>query len=104
MMKNEALSATYVIVRSCKPERLMVYKFIRPTGTRARLLGSRGVKKVCAVERRRFSVGETPTRQRVAPAGSNQSDGGGNEFVEAFDVTNRLGRFSEHVGRNASER
>ncbi len=72
-----------------------------PDAQRAR---SHGVKILCAVKRRRFSVGETPTRQRVAPAGSNQSDGGGNKFVEAFDATNRLGRFSEQVGRNASER
>src|SRR6516225_4592388 len=36
----------------------------------------------CAVERRRFSVGESPTR-RNAPAGSNRSDCGGNEAVEA---------------------
>jgi len=36
----------------------------------------------CAVERRRFSVGESPTR-RDAPAGSNRSNCGGNEAVEA---------------------
>jgi hypothetical protein len=35
------------------------------------------------VERRRFSVGESPTRQD-APAGSNRSSCGGNEAVEAF--------------------
>jgi hypothetical protein len=35
------------------------------------------------VERRRFLVGESPTR-RDAPAGSNRSDCGGNEAVEAF--------------------
>ncbi|HIK90904.1 MAG TPA: hypothetical protein EYG03_02790, partial [Planctomycetes bacterium] len=28
-----------------------------------------------------------PARRRVAPAGSNQRGGGGNNFVEAFDVT-----------------
>ena len=35
------------------------------------------------MERRRFSVGESPTRQD-APAGSNRSSCGGNEAVEAF--------------------
>jgi hypothetical protein len=39
----------------------------------------------CAVERRRFSVGESPTRQD-APAGSNRSNCGGNEAVEASGV------------------
>jgi len=34
------------------------------------------------VERRRFPVGESPTR-RNAPAGSNRSNCGGNETVEA---------------------
>ena|GEM_PF-1435947 len=38
----------------------------------------------CAVQRRRFSVGESPTRQLVAPAGSRQSGSGGNEAIEAF--------------------
>jgi hypothetical protein len=37
----------------------------------------------CAVKRRRFPVGESPTRQ-PAPAGSTRSDYGGNEMVEAF--------------------
>ena len=37
----------------------------------------------CAVKRRRFPVGESPTR-RDAPAGSNRSNCGGNETVEAF--------------------
>jgi len=64
----------------------------------------REVKILCAVQRRRFSVGAIPTRRRVAPAGSSRSGGGGNESVEASDVTDRLGRFSEHVGRNVSER
>jgi len=36
----------------------------------------------CAVLRRRFPVGESPTRQN-APAGSNRSNCGGNEAVEA---------------------
>jgi hypothetical protein len=38
---------------------------------------------VCAVKRRRFPVGESPTR-RNAPAGSNRSSHGGNEMAEAF--------------------
>jgi hypothetical protein len=37
---------------------------------------------VCAVQRRRFPVGARPTRQ-PAPAGSNRSNYGGNEMVEA---------------------
>jgi hypothetical protein len=37
----------------------------------------------CAVQRRRFPVGESPTR-RNAPAGSNRSSHGGNEMAEAF--------------------
>jgi len=49
------------------------------------------VKILCAVKRRRFSVGAIPTRRRVAPAGSSRSDGGGNESVEASDGTVRLG-------------
>jgi len=58
----------------------------------------------CAVQRRTSSVGATPTRQLVAPAGSNRSGSGGNEAVEAFDVTGRLGRLSEHTGRSMCER
>jgi DNA invertase Pin-like site-specific DNA recombinase len=38
----------------------------------------------CAVTRRRFPVGASPTR-RFAPAGSNRSSHGGNEMAEAFD-------------------
>ena len=38
---------------------------------------------VCAVTRRRFPVGASPTRQ-TAPAGSNRSRHGGNEMSEAF--------------------
>ena len=37
----------------------------------------------CAVQRRRFPVGPSPNR-RNAPAGSNRSNYGGNEMVEAF--------------------
>ena len=40
----------------------------------------------CAVKSRRLSVGANPTRQLVAPAGSNRSGGGGNESVEASGV------------------
>jgi len=36
----------------------------------------------CAVLRRRFPVGASPTRQS-APAGSNRSNCGGNKVVEA---------------------
>jgi len=38
----------------------------------------------CAVQRRRFPVGASPTR-RFAPAGSNRSSHGGNEMAEAFE-------------------
>src|SRR4051812_46130148 len=38
----------------------------------------------CAVQRRRFPVGASPT-PRFAPAGSNRSSHGGNEMAEAFD-------------------
>ncbi len=64
----------------------------------------RKVKILCAVQRRRFPVGAIPTRRRVVPAGSSRSGGGGNKSVEASDETDRLGRFSEHAGRNVSER
>jgi hypothetical protein len=37
----------------------------------------------CAVKRRRFPVGESPTRQLLQP-GCNRSNCGGNETVEAF--------------------
>ncbi len=49
-----------------------------------------GISK-CAVERRRSSVGVSPTRQLVAPAGSNRSGRGGNETTEAFDAKAALG-------------
>jgi hypothetical protein len=39
--------------------------------------------EVCAVERRRFPVGASPTR-RFAPAGSNRSRHGGDELSETF--------------------
>jgi hypothetical protein len=45
----------------------------------------------CAVQRRRFSVGASPTRQLVAPAGSNQSGRGGDKTAEASGARGRLG-------------
>ena len=59
---------------------------------------------LCVVKRLTFSVGAIPTRQRVAAAGSNRSDSGGNETVEASDGKGCLGQLREHSGRNASER
>src|SRR5439155_20942738 len=59
---------------------------------------------LCAVKRRRSSVGAIPTRQEVAPAGSNRSGSGGNDTAEAFDGKGRLGRLREQTGRNVSER
>src|SRR5260370_1652378 len=56
------------------------------------------------VTRRRSSVGAIPTRQEVAPAGSNRSGSGGNDTAEAFDGKGRLGRLREQAGRNVSER
>ncbi len=49
-----------------------------------------------------FSVGAIPTRQRVAAAGSNRSDSGGNETAEAFDGKGCLGQLREQAGCNAS--
>ena len=37
------------------------------------------------------SAGAIPARQLVAPAGSYRSGGGGDEAVEAFETTGRLG-------------
>jgi len=59
---------------------------------------------LCVVVRLTFSVGAIPTRQRVAAAGSNRSDSGGNETAEAFDGKGCLGQLREQAGRNASER
>ena len=61
------------------------------------------VVKILRRESRRFPVGSSPTRRRVAPAGSSRSGGGGNESVEAFDETDHLGWFSESAGRNVRE-
>jgi hypothetical protein len=44
-----------------------------------------GPLRVCAVERRRFPVGERPTRQ-FAPAGSSRSSHGGDDMAEAFGM------------------
>src|SRR6478752_9052156 len=52
------------------------YRYVRPTATAPHL------DSTCAVQRRRFPVGASPTR-RFAPAGSNRSSHGGNEMAEA---------------------
>src|SRR5205085_5803634 len=44
----------------------------------------------CAVKRRRSSVGAIPTRQGVAPAGSNRSGEVGDDRAEAFDGKDRI--------------
>src|ERR1700674_552509 len=59
------------------------------------LVGARAARELafgepCAVQRRRFPVGANPTRQLVAPAGSNRSGGGGNEAIGASGVKGRL--------------
>ena len=46
-------------------------------------------------------MGSNPTRQLVAPAGSNRSGGGGNEAVEAFDGKDR---FSDPASKQAVTR
>lgn len=56
----------------------------------------------CAVKRRVFSVGDNPTRQGIAPAGSNRSGGGGDEAVGAFDGKGRVWRLRELAGRNTA--
>jgi hypothetical protein len=43
------------------------------------------------VKRLGSSAGANPARQLVAPAGSYRSGGGGDEAVEAFETTGRLG-------------
>ena len=45
----------------------------------------------CAVKRYGVPVGVNPTRQTVAPAGSNRSSCTGSEAAEAFDVRVTLG-------------
>jgi len=47
-------------------------------------IGEKWLVPACAVTRRRFPVGASPTR-RFAPAGSNRSSHGGNEMAEAFE-------------------
>ena len=47
-------------------------------------IGEKWLVPACAVTRRRFPVGASPTR-RFAPAGSNRSSQGGNEMAEAFE-------------------
>jgi very-short-patch-repair endonuclease len=53
-----------------------------PEGVRSVI--AKDLHRVCAVIRRRFPVGASPTR-RFAPAGSNRSSHGGDEMAEAFD-------------------
>src|ERR1700739_4045817 len=48
------------------------------------MVGQQGPIWLCAVTRRRFPVGASPTR-RFAPAGSNRSSHGGNEMAGVFD-------------------
>ena len=50
------------------------------------------------------SAGAIPARKLVAPSGSYRSGGGGNETVEAFETTGRLGQLGKQAGRNGSER
>jgi hypothetical protein len=64
-------------------EGIHIVKKLGPTMANARQLYPRIA--VCAVLRRGFPVGGSPTRQGVAPAGSNCSDEGGDEIVEAYD-------------------
>ena len=53
---------------------------------------------------RAFSAGVIPTRQLVAPAGSNRSGDGGNEIVEAFDDKGSLGDSASRQAVTLSER
>ena len=61
------------------------------------------LRSVCR-EKAAIPAGANPTRQLVAPAGSNRSGRGGNESAEASDGKGSLGRLGEHAGRNVSER
>ena len=90
----------------CLPHRATSRLYSSPREVRwgERDADRRRATHLCAVERRWFSVGEIPTRQGVAPAGSNRSGSGGNEAAEAFDGKGRLGRLREQAGRNVSER
>ena len=54
------------------------------SGLAARFRSREWPESACAVKRRRFPVGASPTR-RFAPAGSNRSSHGGNEMAEAFE-------------------
>src|SRR5262249_43837976 len=58
--------------------------------TRRKLLWS-GLRWQCAVKRLGSSAGANPARQLGAPAGSSRSGGGGDDAVEAFETTGRLG-------------
>ena len=71
------------------------------SGIRANLLDQSGSDTIVRHESIGFPVGASPTRQLVAPAGSNRSGGGGNETVGAFDGKDRLGDSASQAGRNA---
>jgi hypothetical protein len=73
-------------------------------GEKGTRIAASAASPLCAVKRRRSSVGAIPTRQLVASAGSNRSGSGGNDTAEAFDAKGRRGRLCEQTGRNASER
>src|SRR6202007_868984 len=71
------IKALTEVARECPDVRIVLNHFGGPLG-------------VCAVTRRRFPVGASPTR-RFAPAGSNRSSHGGNEMAEAFETGSQLG-------------
>ena len=62
----------------------VVFIFRLPTIRASPASSCRRPLSACAVKRRRFPVGASPTR-RFAPAGSNRSSHGGNEMAEAFE-------------------
>src|SRR5271166_1355330 len=66
------------------------YRYVRPTAAAPHL------DSTCAVQRRRFPVGASPTR-RFAPAGSDRSSHGGNEMA----VTSLSGRGEYQPGKNS---
>ena len=50
---------------------------------------------------RRFSAGASPARQRVAPAGSYRSGGGGDEAVGAFETKGHTQRGGDSANTQA---
>jgi len=61
--------------------------------------------KICVRrERRCSSAGMRPARQRVAPAGSNRSGGGGNEAAGVFDGEGHTGDLASRQALTHSER